>query len=164
MTSKLKHNNPLINYKDAGVDVEAGYELVERIKPYVEKTKRPEILSGLGSFSALSRIPKHIENPLLVTCTDGVGTKIEIARNMNQFQTIGIDLVAMCVNDLIACGAEPLLFLDYYVTDQLKVCSISSLVTPFDSIHEYKFLAGQSSKLKSITTLLDSLSILGIFS
>ena len=121
MTSKLKHNNPLINYKDAGVDVEAGYELVERIKPYVEKTKRPEILSGLGSFSALSRIPKHIENPLLVTCTDGVGTKIEIARSMNQFQTIGIDLVAMCVNDLIACGAEPLLFLDYYVTDQLKV-------------------------------------------
>ena len=121
MTSKLKHNNPPINYKDAGVDVEAGYELVETIKPYVEKTKRPEILSGLGSFSALSRIPKHIENPLLVTCTDGVGTKIEIARSMNQFQTIGIDLVAMCVNDLIACGAEPLLFLDYYVTDKLKV-------------------------------------------
>ena len=121
MTSNSKYNNPPINYKDAGVDVEAGYELVETIKPYVEKTKRPEILSGLGSFSALSRIPKHIENPLLVTCTDGVGTKIEIARSMNQFQTIGIDLVAMCVNDLIACGAEPLLFLDYYVTDKLKV-------------------------------------------
>jgi len=121
MTSNSKHNNPSINYKDAGVDVEAGYELVKKIKPYVEKTKRPEILSGLGSFSALSRIPKHIKNPLLVTCTDGVGTKIEIARSMNKFGTIGIDLVAMCVNDLIACGAEPLLFLDYYVTDQLKV-------------------------------------------
>tara|TARA_B110000438_G_scaffold197481_1_gene188996 strand:+ start:1328 stop:2383 length:1056 start_codon:yes stop_codon:yes gene_type:complete len=121
MTSNSKYNNPPINYKDAGVDVEAGYELIETIKPYVEKTKRPEILSGLGSFSALSRIPKHIENPLLVTCTDGVGTKIEIARSMDQFQTIGIDLVAMCVNDLIACGAEPLLFLDYYVTDKLKV-------------------------------------------
>ena len=128
MTSKLKRNNPPINYKDAGVDVEAGYELVEKIKPYVEKTKRPEILSGLGSFSALSRIPKHIENPLLVTCTDGVGTKIEIARSMNQFQTIGIDLVAMCVNDLIACGAEPLLFLDYYVTDQLKVETAGELI------------------------------------
>ena len=128
MTSKSKHNNPPINYKDAGVDVEAGYELVERIKPYVEKTKRPEILSGLGSFSALSRIPKHIKNPLLVTCTDGVGTKIEIARSMNQFQTIGIDLVAMCVNDLIACGAEPLLFLDYYVTDQLKVDTADEVI------------------------------------
>ena len=128
MTSKLKHNNPPINYKDAGVDVEAGYELVEKIKPYVEKTKLPEILSGLGSFSALSRIPKHIKNPLLVTCTDGVGTKIEIARSMNQFQTIGIDLVAMCVNDLIACGAEPLLFLDYYVTDKLKVETAAKVI------------------------------------
>ena len=121
MTSKFKDNNPPINYKDAGVDVEAGHKLVEAIKPYVAKTKRPEILSGLGSFSAISRMPKHIENPLLVTCTDGVGTKIEIARSMKQFQTIGIDLVAMCVNDLIACGAEPLMFLDYYVTDKLKV-------------------------------------------
>ena len=128
MTSKFKDKAPSINYKDAGVDVKAGYELVERIKPYVAKTKRPEILSGLGSFSALSRIPKHIENPLLVTCTDGVGTKIEIARSMNKFQTIGIDLVAMCVNDLIACGAEPLLFLDYYVTDQLKVDTADEVI------------------------------------
>lgn len=85
-----------LSYKLSGVDVDAGYELVQKIKPFVEKTRRPEILSGLGSFSALSRIPKHIENPLLVTCTDGVGTKIEIAREMNNFSTIGIDLVAMC--------------------------------------------------------------------
>ena len=128
MTSKSKNNNHPINYKDSGVDVEAGYELIEKIKPYVEKTKRSEILSGLGSFSALSRIPKHIKNPLLVTCTDGVGTKIEIAKSMNKFETIGIDLVAMCVNDLIACGAEPLLFLDYYVTDELKVETASKVI------------------------------------
>ena len=83
-------NNEELNYKKAGVDVEAGYELVQRIKPFVEKTKRPEIISGLGSFSALSRIPKHINNPLLVTCTDGVGTKIEIAHAMNNLSLIHI--------------------------------------------------------------------------
>ena len=78
-------NNEELSYKQSGVDVEAGYELVQRIKPFVEKTKRPEIITGLGSFSALSRIPKHIKNPILVTCTDCVGTKIEIAQEMNNF-------------------------------------------------------------------------------
>ena len=117
-----------IDYKKSGVDVDAGYELVKRIKPFVKKTKRPEILSGLGSFSAISRIPSHIENPLLVTCTDGVGTKIEIAKAENRFENLGIDLVAMCVNDLIVCGAEPLLFLDYYVTDKLKVETASKVI------------------------------------
>ena len=121
-------NNEELNYKKSGVDVEAGYELVQRIKPFVEKTKRPEIISGLGSFSALTRIPKHINNPILVTCTDGVGTKIEIAREMDNFETIGIDLVAMCVNDLLVCGAEPLVFLDYYVTDKLKVDTASKVI------------------------------------
>jgi phosphoribosylformylglycinamidine cyclo-ligase len=127
MATKDK-NTQTLNYKDAGVDVEAGYELVEKIKPYVSKTKRPEIISGLGSFSALSRIPKGIENPLLVSCTDGVGTKIDIAQELNKFDSIGIDLVAMCVNDLIACGAEPLLFLDYYVTDKLKVETAAEVI------------------------------------
>ena len=117
-----------LDYKKSGVDVDAGYELVKRIKPFVKKTKRPEILSGLGSFSAISRIPSHIENPLLVTCTDGVGTKIEIAKAENRFENLGIDLVAMCVNDLIVCGAEPLLFLDYYVTDKLKVETASKVI------------------------------------
>ena len=117
-----------LNYKQSGVDVEAGYALINKIKPFVEKTKRPEILSGLGSFSALSRIPKHIKNPILVTCTDGVGTKIEIAKELNNFDTIGIDLVAMCVNDLIVCGAEPLIFLDYYVTDKLKVETAENVI------------------------------------
>ena len=117
-----------LDYKKSGVDVDAGYELVKRIKPFVKKTKRPEILSGLGSFSAISRIPSHIKNPLLVTCTDGVGTKIEIAKAENKFENLGIDLVAMCVNDLIVCGAEPLLFLDYYVTDKLKVETASKVI------------------------------------
>ena len=117
-----------LDYKKSGVDVDAGYELIKRIKPFVKKTKRPEILSGLGSFSAISRIPSHIKNPLLVTCTDGVGTKIEIAKAENRFENLGIDLVAMCVNDLIVCGAEPLLFLDYYVTDKLKVETASKVI------------------------------------
>ena len=126
MTSDNKDSK--LDYKKAGVDVEAGYELVDKIKPFVKNTKRPEILSGLGSFSALSRIPSHIKNPLLVTCTDGVGTKIEIAKLENRFENIGIDLVAMCVNDLIVCGAEPLLFLDYYVTDKLQVDIASKVI------------------------------------
>ena len=126
MTTKNNHEE--ISYKKSGVDVEAGYELVQKIKPYVEKTKRPEILTGLGSFSALSRIPEHIRNPILVTCTDGVGTKIEIARELNNYETIGIDLVAMCVNDLLVCGAEPLVFLDYYVTDKLKVDTAAKVI------------------------------------
>ncbi len=117
-----------LDYKKSGVDVDAGYELVKKIKPFVKNTKRPEILSGLGSFSAISRIPSHIKNPLLVTCTDGVGTKIEIAKAENRFENLGIDLVAMCVNDLIVCGAEPLLFLDYYVTDKLKVETASKVI------------------------------------
>ena len=121
MTSKPSQGKKTITYKKAGVDIEAGYELVEKIKPYVLKTTRPEILSTLGAFSAISRIPKKIKNPLLVTCTDGVGTKIEIAKQLQCFDTIGIDLVAMCVNDLITCGAEPLLFLDYFVTDKLDI-------------------------------------------
>ena len=126
---KEKENNlEELSYKQSGVDVDAGYELVKKIKPFVEKTRRPEILSGLGSFSALTRIPKHIENPILVTCTDGVGTKIEIAKEMNNYSTIGIDLVAMCVNDLVVCGAEPLVFLDYYVTDKLDIETASKVI------------------------------------
>jgi len=122
------NKNKHLSYKESGVDVEAGYKLVKTIQPFVEKTRRPEVLTGLGSFSALSRIPNHIKNPVLVTCTDGVGTKIEIARELNEFSTIGIDLVAMCVNDLIACGAEPLVFLDYYVTDKLRVEIASKVI------------------------------------
>ena len=90
MTSDNKDSQ--LDYKKSGVDVDAGYELVKRIKPYVKKTKRPEILSGLGSFSAISRIPSHIKNPLLVTCTDGVGTKIEIAKSENKFEKVHLGI------------------------------------------------------------------------
>ena len=115
MSSKQVKKKININYKDSGVDTDAGHQLIKIIKPEVEKTRRAEILSGIGSFAALSALPKHIKNPVLVTCTDGVGTKIEIAKELEKYETIGIDLVAMCVNDLITCGAEPLLFLDYYI-------------------------------------------------
>ena len=123
-----RHEKRKLSYKNSGVDVEAGYNLVESIKPFVEKTLRPEILSGLGSFAALSKIPTHINNPVLVTCTDGVGTKVEIAKELNNFSTIGIDLVARSVNDLIVCGAEPLIFLDYYVTDKLDVAKATEVI------------------------------------
>ena len=128
MSNKVPKKNHSLTYKDAGVDLQAGYKLINKIKPFINSTTRPEILTGIGSFSALSKLPSHIENPILVTCTDGVGTKIELAKEMAEFDTIGIDLVAMCVNDLITCGAEPLLFLDYYLTDDLNLDIASSVI------------------------------------
>ena len=129
MTKKEPKKNKTLSYKDAGVDLEAGYKLIEKIKPSLQSTTRPEILSKVGSFSALSKLPPNIENPVLVTCTDGVGTKIEIAKKMKVFNTIGIDLVAMCVNDLITCGAEPIVFLDYYITDSLNIDTASKVIS-----------------------------------
>ena len=128
MTYKSSKQKKTINYKKAGVDTEAGYELVKKIKPILDQTKKPEVLSKIGSFSAISRIPSKFDKPLIVTCTDGVGTKIEIAKELGLFSGIGIDLVGMCVNDLITCGAEPLLFLDYYVTDKLRVEIASKVI------------------------------------
>ena len=128
MITKVPNENKSLNYKEAGVDVEAANNLLLKIKPFIKDTRRPEILSGIGSFAALSKLPGHIQNPILVTCTDGVGTKIELAKKMNKFDTIGIDLVAMCVNDLVTYGAEPLLFLDYYVTDSLNVDVASRVI------------------------------------
>ena len=128
MSNKVPKKNHSLTYKDTGVDLQAGYKLINKIKPFINSTTRPEILTGIGSFSALSKLPSHIENPILVTCTDGVGTKIELAKAMREFDTIGIDLVAMCVNDLVTCGAEPLLFLDYYLTDDLNLDIASSVI------------------------------------
>jgi phosphoribosylformylglycinamidine cyclo-ligase len=111
--------NPL-SYKDAGVDIEAGNQLVTQIKKIAKQTTRPEVLSGLGGFAALFELPtKGYENPVLVSATDGVGTKLKLAMEIGNHGTIGIDLVAMCVNDLIVQGAEPLYFLDYYATGKL---------------------------------------------
>lgn len=110
-----------ITYKDAGVDIDAGNALVERIKGVAQRTRRPEVLGGLGGFGALCQLPAGYQEPLLVSATDGVGTKLRLAIELDQHDRLGIDLVAMCVNDLIVCGAEPLFFLDYYATGRLDV-------------------------------------------
>ncbi len=118
-----------LSYKDAGVDIEAGDHLVERIKSVAKRTMRPEVMGGLGGFGALCRIPKGYTEPVLVSGTDGVGTKLRLALQLNRHDTIGIDLVAMCVNDLLVCGAEPLFFLDYYATGHLNVDVAANVVT-----------------------------------
>jgi phosphoribosylformylglycinamidine cyclo-ligase len=110
-----------LTYRDAGVDIDAGEALVERIKGHVKRTMRPEVLTDLGGFAGLCGLPQGYRTPLLVACTDGVGTKLKLAFQMNQHNTVGIDLVAMNVNDLIVCGAEPLLFLDYFAAGKLEV-------------------------------------------
>ena len=110
-----------LSYRDAGVDIEAGDALVEAIKPYARRTLRPEVLAGIGGFGALCEIPAKYRHPVLVSGTDGVGTKLKIALAVDRHDTIGIDLVAMCANDVVVQGAEPLFFLDYYVCERLDV-------------------------------------------
>lgn len=120
-------------YADAGVNIDAGNTLVERIKSVSARTRRPEVLSGLGGFGALCEIPAGYQEPVLVSATDGVGTKLKLAMSLNKHDTIGIDLVAMCVNDLIVCGAEPLFFLDYYATGGLNVDTAAAVVSGIGS-------------------------------
>jgi phosphoribosylformylglycinamidine cyclo-ligase len=118
-----------LSYRDAGVDIDAGNELVERIKPAVRATLRPEVVTGLGGFGGLFRIdPGKYRQPVLVAGTDGVGTKLMLARQLGRHDTIGIDLVAMCVNDILACGAEPLFFLDYYATGALRLDAAQAVI------------------------------------
>jgi len=118
-----------ITYKDAGVDIDAGESLVERIKPLARSTMRPEVLGGLGGFAALCRLPTGYTDPILVSGTDGVGTKLKTALAAGRHDTIGIDLVAMCVNDVLVTGAEPLFFLDYFATGALDVATAASVIS-----------------------------------
>lgn len=121
-------SNTQLSYKDAGVDIHVGNELVERIKGDVKRTRRSEVLGGLGGFGALCALPTKYKEPILVSGTDGVGTKLRLAIDLNKHDTIGQDLVAMCVNDLIVQGAEPLFFLDYYATGKLDVDVAASVI------------------------------------
>jgi len=125
----VSDKNSSLSYKDAGVDIDAGNQLVERIKSVTKKTHRPEVKGGLGGFGALCALPEKYKKPLLVSGTDGVGTKLRLAMDLKQHAGIGIDLVAMCVNDLIVQGAEPLFFLDYYATGKLNIDTATEVVT-----------------------------------
>ena len=118
-----------LSYRDAGVDIDAGNSLIERIKPHAKRTLRPGVMGGLGGFGALFEVPlDRYKEPVLVSGTDGVGTKLKLAMDMGKHDTIGIDLVAMCVNDLIVGGAEPLFFLDYYATGSLNVDAATDVI------------------------------------
>lgn len=127
--SKNQSPNQSLSYADAGVDIDAGNNLIEHIKPLAAATKRPGVMAGLGGFGALFELPlDRYKEPVLVSGTDGVGTKLKLAMDLNKHDTIGIDLVAMCVNDLIVQGAEPLFFLDYYATGKLNVEAATDVV------------------------------------
>ena len=121
--------NEKLSYKGAGVDIDAGEELVKNIKPLAAKTKRDGLVGGIGGFGALFEIPKHYEQPILVTGTDGVGTKLRLALDIGRHNTIGIDLVAMSVNDILVQGAEPLFFLDYFSCGKLDVERATEVVS-----------------------------------
>lgn len=128
MVVPMEQNKASLTYRSAGVDIDAGDSLVERIKPHAARTRRPEMLGGLGGFGALTAIPSRYKNPVLVSGTDGVGTKLKLAIDTKIYDTIGIDLVAMCVNDIIVSGAEPLFFLDYYATGKLDVDAAEQVI------------------------------------
>ncbi len=121
-------NSPNLTYRDAGVDIDAGDALVERIKPAAKRTMRPEVLGGIGGFGALFEISKKFKEPVLVSGTDGVGTKLKLAFHLNKHDTVGQDLVAMSVNDILVQGAEPLFFLDYFACGKLDVDTAATVV------------------------------------
>ncbi|MBI4510630.1 MAG: phosphoribosylformylglycinamidine cyclo-ligase [Deltaproteobacteria bacterium] len=129
MSADRRAPDESLTYKSAGVDIEAGNALVDRIKPLARKTMRPEVVAGIGGFSGLCAIPSGYKNPLLVSGTDGVGTKLKSAFATGRHDTVGIDLVAMCVNDVIVTGAEPLFFLDYFATGKLEVEIAEQVIT-----------------------------------
>lgn len=130
MTDSVDSSRTSLSYRDAGVDIEAGNALVDRIKPHAARTRRPGVMAGLGGFGSLFELPvDKYKQPVLVSGTDGVGTKLRLAIESGIHNTIGIDLVAMCVNDIAVLGAEPLFFLDYYATGKLDVDIAESVVS-----------------------------------
>ena len=125
MTKEIIENDP---YKLAGVDIEAGEDLIQKIKNDVASTHGTNVIGNIGGFAGMFKLPKEFQNPILVACTDGVGTKVALAQEFGNLDGIGQDLVAMCVNDLIVCGAKPLFFLDYYATSKLNVNEASVVI------------------------------------
>lgn len=123
-----KTSQQSMSYRDAGVDIEAGDALVDQIKPFAKRTMRPEVLAGIGGFGSLFKMPKKFKNPVLVSGTDGVGTKLKLAFELNIHNTVGIDLVAMSVNDILVQGAEPLFFLDYFACGKLDVETAAQVI------------------------------------
>jgi phosphoribosylformylglycinamidine cyclo-ligase len=139
-----------LTYRDAGVDIDAGDELVERIKPYARRTMRPGVLAGIGGFGALFEVPKGYCEPVLVSGTDGVGTKLKLAFELSRHDTIGVDLVAMSVNDILTLGAEPLYFLDYFACGKLDVDTASEVVKGIAAGCEYSgcaLIGGETAEM-----------------
>ena len=144
--------NASLSYRDAGVDIDAGDRLVENIKPFAKRTLRPEVLGGLGGFGALVEIGKNYRNPVLVSGTDGVGTKLKLAFDWDLHDTVGIDLVAMSVNDVVAQGARPLFFLDYIAVGKLDHDHIESIIHGISEACEASgcaLIGGETSEMSS---------------
>ena len=144
-----------LTYRDAGVDIDAGDSLVERIKPFARATRRPEVLEDVGGFAGMMRIPAGLEEPVLVSGTDGVGTKLKIAFAAKRHDTIGQDLVAMCANDVATCGADPLFFLDYFGTGVLDVGVAESVIKGIANgckIAGCALLGGETAELPGMYT------------